>query len=630
VTGSSGDALPTTPAEVLARLLSLLAEEAPVAEIDVISTGLRDERDLSDRDLLLHAADDGRRVRDLLAQRERREAEMHALYETARDLTSLRDFDAALHAIVERVRELLHADLTYIALVDEETDEVYMRVTLGATTAPLHTVRQRPGWGIGGRVIQSGRPFATTDYLADARLQLEPSVAAAVLEEGIKGIVGVPMRVGSTVVGALFAADRHPRTFEQSEIALLSSLADHASVVIDNARLFAGVQAVARELQEVNEQLSAQRLVLERSGAAHEDLMPLALRRAGLGEFAETVSRILDGAVALVDTDGRTLASSAGEDGGPEPEPEGERHAVAVPIGAGRERFGTLHLTRAARVTEAEMRTLERAAQTAALLLLMDRQTSMLEDELRSELLDDLLAEGAPDRSLVRRRAERLGVLRQGETQTLLVCSTSDVPLNHLVRVAGALAARSGGLASEHTGSVVLLLPGGDGGTAARAVATELGQALGCPVTVGAAPPTTGWTELPARREEAARVNRLLLALGRNGDGATLDELGIIGHVLERATPGHVRRVVDRTLGPLLAYDAEHQTSLFSTVESYFACGQSPPETARRLQVHVNTVYQRLERTDQVLGGSGWREPQRSLEMQMALELHRACAGPRR
>jgi len=158
-------------------------------------------------------------------------------------------------------------------------------------------------------------------------------------------------------------------------------------------------------------------------------------------------------------------------------------------------------------------------------------------------------------------------------------------------------------------------------------VADELGRAVGAPVTAGAASPVGTVTGLRASHEAAARAHRLLLALGRDGDGATLSELGIIGDVLEAAAPEHVQRVVDRALGPLLAYDAEHQTALFPTVELYFACGQSPPETARSLEVHVNTVYQRLERVDRVLGGTSWREPHGALEMQMALQLHRACGS---
>ncbi|SFK55443.1 helix-turn-helix domain-containing protein [Geodermatophilus ruber] len=607
---------------VLARLLDVLADEGPVAEIDALAAQVREAPQSPDRQVLLLAAEDARRIRELLAQRERREAEMQALYETARDLTSLRDVDGALHAIVDRVRRLLGADLTYIALVDEETGDAYMRVTSGAMTAPIETVRQPRGWGIGGRVIETGQPIATADYLADPRLALSPSVAAAVREEGIVGIAGVPMKLGSQVIGALFAADRRRRTFDQAEIALLSSLANHASVVIENARLFAGVRASTEELREANARLSEQRHVLERASAAHEQLMPLALSRADLGQFAETVSRILGGAVELVDTEGRLLATAdgpaGGDDDGPVPAP------AVVRVRAGKEVFGSLRLTRATPLTEAEMRTLERAAQTAALLVLMERQTALLEEELRAELLDDLLADGTPDWDVVRRRAERLGVLRPGELQTLVVCSATDVPLSALLTAAGALAARSGGLASEHSGSVVVLLPGTDGGTAARTVAAELGRFVGAPVTAGASGQAATATDLHALHREAARGHRLLLALGREGDGAMLQELGIVGQLLEGATPGRVQRVVDRVLGPLTAYDAQHSAALFDTVEAYFACGQSPPEAARRLQVHVNTVYQRLERVDRVLGGTGWREPQGALEMQMALQLHRA------
>ncbi|MBB1014142.1 PucR family transcriptional regulator, partial [Dietzia schimae] len=46
----------------------------------------------------------------------------------------------------------------------------------------------------------------------------------------------------------------------------------------------------------------------------------------------------------------------------------------------------------------------------------------------------------------------------------------------------------------------------------------------------------------------------------------------------------------------------------------------SPSATAERLFVHVNTVYQRLDRLDQVLG-TGWRRGDRALELRLALRL---------
>jgi hypothetical protein len=618
---------PTSTREVLARLVQLLAEEAPAAELDELAAAVHATAPPQAREALLRAVERSRRIRDVLERRTRRERETQALYETARDLTSLRDVDEVLHTIVHRVRRLLGSDSTYIALVDDETGDAYMRVTSGTVTPAIESVRQRPGYGVGGYVIQTGQPLATSNYLVDPRIRLDPSVASAVSQDGVVSIAGVPMKLGQRVIGALFAANRRERTFEQSEIALLTSLADHASVVIENARLYERVRAATRDLQEVNERLSAQRRALEQASAAHEQLMPLALTRADLGELTRTLARILDGTVALVDGDGAMLATASGSGpGAGSPNPTGSGTA-AVPVRAGTEMFGHLLLCRREPLTDADARTLERAAQTAALLLLMERQTSIVADELRAELVGDLLAERPPDWEVFRRRAQRSGVFDEDVPHTVVVVSCSQVPRRQLLGAAAELARRCGGLAGDQAGEVVLLLPGLDGAVAARTAREELGRAVHGRVTAGAAGPATGHAAVRALHHGAGRCHRLLLALGREGDGADLEEFGVVGQVLESATPGHVRGLVQRTLGPLLAHDAEHAAPLVETLERYFATGRNPPATARGLGLHVNTVYQRLERIDQVLGGRGWREPQGVLELQMALQFHRLL-GP--
>src|SRR5262249_24834533 len=146
-------------------LTFLLAEEAPAEDFEAVEAHVRALSEGDRKNLLRQAITDARTVRGILARREQRERETQALYETARDLTSLRDDDEVLNAIVDRVRRLLATDSTYIALIDDDTGDAYMRVTSGTVTAPIRSVRQRPGSGVGGRVIATGRPFATTNYL---------------------------------------------------------------------------------------------------------------------------------------------------------------------------------------------------------------------------------------------------------------------------------------------------------------------------------------------------------------------------------------------------------------------------------------------------------------------------------
>ena len=61
---------------------------------------------------------------------------------------------------------------------------------------------------------------------------------------------------------------------------------------------------------------------------------------------------------------------------------------------------------------------------------------------------------------------------------------------------------------------------------------------------------------------------------------------------------------------------------LVHTVEEYFRHDHSLARTREALHVHVNTVTQRLDRVAQLLGDD-WAEPDRALEIQLALRLLR-------
>ena len=108
-------------------------------------------------------------VRERMARHRGREAELSALYDTANDLTAIRDLDTILTAIVRRARQLLHADMTYLSLNDEADGASYMKVTDGALTPEFRELRLPLGTGLLGLVAQSGAPYFTEDYQSDER-----------------------------------------------------------------------------------------------------------------------------------------------------------------------------------------------------------------------------------------------------------------------------------------------------------------------------------------------------------------------------------------------------------------------------------------------------------------------------
>lgn len=112
-----------------------------------------------------------------------------------------------------------------------------------------------------------------------------------------------------------------------------------------------------------------------------------------------------------------------------------------------------------------------------------------------------------------------------------------------------------------------------------RAARTTLELAL----TVPAAEPSVPEGPLVT----SARALALERELTRGGIDTNRDRLG---------------RLVQHTLGPLLAWEAAHPSDLVRTLEVHLRHGCSPTRTAALLHIGRQSLYQRLERIESLLG----------------------------
>ncbi|WP_067182609.1 helix-turn-helix domain-containing protein [Microtetraspora niveoalba] len=610
--------------ELLAREASAVEFEGPV--LQARAAGLDTAELEEDKVAAL-------KVRAMLRRRARREAELSALFDTAGDLAGLTDLDAVLAAIVQRARRLLSTDIAYMTLHDAERGDTYMRVTDGSISARFRRLRLAMGAGLGGLVAQSGTPYNTADYFADERLRHTNTIDEAVHEEGLVAILGVPLRLGTQVIGVLFAANRSARPFVQEEVALLCSLAAHAAVAIDTARLLQETRAALAELSEANGVISAHSEAIERAADAHDRMTGLVLRGGGVEDVAAVVTEVLGGTVTVLDDEGRPLVGRAADvDAGVSDAARSSRalgrtvkrdgaYVASVDVGAAP--VCTLVLRTGQQVAAADQRILERAAIVTALLLLFRRSVAEAEGRVRGELLDDLISR--PDLAGLGERARRLGV--DLDLPHVLVVARHEGQRERAAFWASSHAALAHGLAAARGDDVVLLLPGDGPGAVARRVARELSVSLGRPATAGAARAAasgiatgTAASGVPDAYREAQRCADALLALGRAGDGASADELGFVGLLMGEGRD--VSGFLTSALGPVLDYDGRRGTALIRTLTAYFGAGGSLSRTADALHIHVNTVTQRLDRVAQLLGAD-WQEPERALEIQLALRLHR-------
>ena len=351
------------------------------------------------------------RLRDLIARHRAREAELSALYETAHDLTAIRDLDEILTAIVRRARQLLGADMTYLSLNDEVEGASYMKVTDGALTREFKTLRLPLGTGLLGLVAQTGAPYFTEDYQADDRFVHRHYIDDAVAGERIRAILGVPLLVEGRVIGALLAVHRTVRRFPAEEVSLLMSFAAHASVALENARLFA-------RLDEANRTISAHASSVEAAAMAHERMTDLLLAGGGVAEVVDVLAQVLGGDVAAWDPSGQLLAGTDVDDRDRIVEAARESarsgHAieadlawVAAAVAAG-EHVATVVLHgRASGLDAVEQRTLERGALVTALVLVFARSVAEASERLGTQLLVDLVEGRELDPDRLRERARR-------------------------------------------------------------------------------------------------------------------------------------------------------------------------------------------------------------------------------
>lgn len=618
--------------ELLARRASADAYEQPV--LLARAEGLSAERvDALERAKVLAV-----RVRAEMEGRRRREAELSALFETAHDLAGLRDVDAVLQAIVQRARSLLSTDVAYLTLHDEAAGDTYMRVTEGSVAARFQQLRLGMGEGLGGLVAQTARPYVTPDYFDDDRFQHTRTIDTGVSDEGLVAILGVPLMIGPQVIGVLFAADRRARVFEREEIALLGSFAALAAAAIDTANLLTETRSALDRLARANEIIRDRSGAVERASDVHDRLAELVLRGGGVHDVAAAVSQVLDGTVEFAEAStARTAALEASR---------AEGHAVRhgqdwiAAVSAGDELFGALVLRGHPGLDPVDQRTLERAAMVTSLLLLARRSAVEAERRVRGELLDDLLDGRDRDPRVLRERAARLRA-DLDSTHVVLAArlegTSGDADQEAAARrrlwsAASHLASTRRGLAATRAGGTVLLLPLEPGDSAtdlARRTAGELGTAVHERVTVGASGPVSDLAARPdavaAAHAEGQRCLDALRLLGRAGDGAAADDFGFLGLLL--AGDRDIAGYVERTIGEVVTYDERRGTDLVRTLDAYFDCGMSPARTKDELHVHVNTVAQRLERVGRLLGDD-WQSPARTLEIQLALRLHRLSSSP--
>jgi sugar diacid utilization regulator len=278
----------------------------------------------------------------------------------------------------------------------------------------------------------------------------------------------------------------------------------------------------------------------------------------------------------------------------------GKGRLLAV-VSAGGELLGALTLVDPdGTAGEHETTVLEHGS--TVLAMEMARLQSVVEVELRMgrDVVDELLANQIGEHTMSRAQAlgfdidarHRVAIISAAEAKDF---SKAAYVIRRVERLVG-----KGSLVAERGGSVVVLTDADRSYDVLVDALRREDPSAGFRVAVGGV--SQNVDGLPRAYHEAVLALRMFEIVGSPGGVTTFDDLGVFRLLAETREPTVIEEFVRTWLGPLIAYDESHTSSLVETLERYLELGGSYEATATAVAVHRSTLKYRLQRIRDISG----------------------------
>ena len=227
-------------------------------------------------------------LRDV-TQEKRTECINLALLRISQALYQFRTLDMRLEFITREVRQLLDVEGAMVILLDEKQKEFFFREAVFDnldTGQRMKEIRFPVDKGVAGEVYRTAKPLMVNDT------SQSPHFFAQVDEKAgyqTRSMLDVPLVTQRRMIGVLSAVNKKEGPFTESDLALLSTVANLVALPIENASMN---EAVERSLQEVRSFNRAKDRVIHH--LSHELKTPLSVLSASLNLLAKNLAALND------------------------------------------------------------------------------------------------------------------------------------------------------------------------------------------------------------------------------------------------------------------------------------------------------------------------------------------------
>src|SRR3954451_13236050 len=198
--------------------------------------------------------------------------QLRFLHEVARLATTARTWDELLETVVDRTRDVLHADVSSLYLLDRDGAYLTLAATNGLDRFQISRARVPFGEGVTGRVAASREPLVITDVRADPRFLWVRGIDQ---RRFVSSMLSVPLSWHDQTVGVLNVQTEKTRSFTDHDVAQLGAVADLLAGIIEKGRQQTEAEARVEALKAIDEARSELIALV-----THELRTPLAIVRA--------------------------------------------------------------------------------------------------------------------------------------------------------------------------------------------------------------------------------------------------------------------------------------------------------------------------------------------------------------
>lgn len=223
---------------------------------------------------------------------ERRVNELTLLHRLGQQMNTNLAPSSLLQEILQLAREALHFDHCAVLLRTGSEDEEVLEIhaALGYRDEVTAGMCLKPGEGITGTVLRTGRPMLVPDVKKNGRYI-----------EGVSGgrcEMATPLIVQNRVIGVLDAEATEPRAFNDYHLQLFTTFASWAAIAIHNAEICDQLERNNRQLdanmREINRMNKELREYATRIEDSNTDLQQRVRELMTLQEASRTITSSLD------------------------------------------------------------------------------------------------------------------------------------------------------------------------------------------------------------------------------------------------------------------------------------------------------------------------------------------------